>query len=68
MKRFIRLAVSAGAVLGLSALVAPLAAGAEGVPQGGPFIGGDAITPSSFRPTTPRATRSSPMTGPTTGA
>jgi 6-phosphogluconolactonase (cycloisomerase 2 family) len=42
MKRFIRLAVSAGAVLGLSALVAPLAAGAEGVPQGGPFIGGDA--------------------------
>jgi 6-phosphogluconolactonase (cycloisomerase 2 family) len=42
MKRFIRLAVSAGAVLGLSALVAPLAAGAEGVPQGGPFIGGGA--------------------------
>jgi len=42
MRRFIRLAVGAGAVLGLSAWVAPVAAGAEGVPQGGPFFDGGA--------------------------
>ncbi len=42
MKRFIRLAVSAGAVLGLSALLAPVAAGADGVPQGGPSFEGGA--------------------------
>jgi len=42
MKRFIRLAIGAGAVVGLSAWVAPVAAGAEGVPHGGPFFGGGA--------------------------
>jgi len=36
MKRIIRLAVAAGAVLGLSAWVAPIAAGADGFPHGGP--------------------------------
>ena len=39
MKRFIRLAVGVGAAVGLSAWVAPVAAGAEGVPHGGPFFG-----------------------------
>ena len=37
MKRLTRLAVGAGAALGLSAWVAPVAAGAEGLPQGPPF-------------------------------
>jgi 6-phosphogluconolactonase (cycloisomerase 2 family) len=39
MKRLIRLAVAAGAVLGLSA-VAPIAAGADGFQHGGPSFGG----------------------------
>ncbi len=39
MRRFIRLAVAAGAVLGLSALVMPAAAGADGFPSGGHFTG-----------------------------
>jgi 6-phosphogluconolactonase (cycloisomerase 2 family) len=42
MKRSIRLAVAAGAVLGLSALVVPAAAGADGLPPGGHFFGGGA--------------------------
>jgi len=41
MKRFIRLAVGAGAILGLSALAAPVAASAQGIPHG-PFFGGGA--------------------------
>jgi 6-phosphogluconolactonase (cycloisomerase 2 family) len=41
MKRTIRLAAAAGAVLGLSAWVAPIAAGADGFPHGGlSFEGG----------------------------
>ena len=40
MRRFTRLAVGAGLVLGLSALVAPVAAGAHGFHHGPPF-GGD---------------------------
>ena len=42
MKRLIRLAVAIGAFLGLSALVAPIAAGADGVPQGAPSFEGGA--------------------------
>jgi 6-phosphogluconolactonase (cycloisomerase 2 family) len=42
MRRFIRLAAVAGVVLGLSALVAPAAAGAEGIHQSGPFSGSGA--------------------------
>jgi 6-phosphogluconolactonase (cycloisomerase 2 family) len=41
MRKPIQLAVGAGAVLGLSAWVAPVAAGAEGFP--GPHIGGDHV-------------------------
>ena len=40
MRRLTRLAIGAGAVLGLSAWVAPFAAGAEGLPPG-PHVGGD---------------------------
>jgi 6-phosphogluconolactonase (cycloisomerase 2 family) len=41
MKRFIRLAVAAGAILGLWALASPIAAGADGYSQGAPsFEGG----------------------------
>jgi 6-phosphogluconolactonase (cycloisomerase 2 family) len=39
MKRLTRLALGASVVLGLSALVAPVAAGADGFPQGPPFGG-----------------------------
>jgi 6-phosphogluconolactonase (cycloisomerase 2 family) len=39
MRRFMRLALGAGAVLGLSAWLAPVA-GAEGLPPGGYFAGG----------------------------
>jgi 6-phosphogluconolactonase (cycloisomerase 2 family) len=39
MKRLTRLASGASVVLGLSALVAPIAAGADGFPQGPPFGG-----------------------------
>ena len=39
MKRLTRLAVGAGAVLGLSALVAPVTAGADGFHQGPPCRG-----------------------------
>ncbi len=39
MKRLTRLALGASAVLGLSALVAPVAAGADGFPTGPPFGG-----------------------------
>ena len=41
MRRIIRLAVGAGAVLGLSAWVAPVAAGAEGLAE--PHFGGDHV-------------------------
>ncbi len=40
MKRLIRLAVAAGAALGLSAWVAPLVAGADGFQHGGLYLGG----------------------------
>jgi 6-phosphogluconolactonase (cycloisomerase 2 family) len=40
MKRLTRLALGASVALGLSALVAPVAAGADGFPQGPPFGGG----------------------------
>ena len=43
MKRFTRLAVGASAVLGLSALVAPVAAGADGLHHGPPFGGGTKV-------------------------
>jgi 6-phosphogluconolactonase (cycloisomerase 2 family) len=39
MKRLTRLAVGASVALGVSALVAPIAAGADGFPQGPPFGG-----------------------------
>jgi 6-phosphogluconolactonase (cycloisomerase 2 family) len=39
MKRLTRLALGASVALGLSALVAPIAAGADGFPQGPPFGG-----------------------------
>ncbi len=42
MNRFIRLAVGAGAVLGLCTLVAPVAAGADQLPQRTPNISGGA--------------------------
>jgi 6-phosphogluconolactonase (cycloisomerase 2 family) len=40
MRRLTRLALGAGVALALAPLVAPLAAGAEGLPQGPPFGGG----------------------------
>jgi 6-phosphogluconolactonase (cycloisomerase 2 family) len=40
MRRLTRLALAAGVALALAPLVAPLAAGAEGIPQGPPFGGG----------------------------
>ena len=64
MKRLTRLAVGAGAALGLSAWLAP-AAGAEGLPHWPQFPEG-AATSSSSRPTTRRGTRSWPTTAPTT--
>ncbi len=40
MKRFIRRAVATGALVGLSALASPVAAGADGYSQGAPSFGG----------------------------
>ena len=67
MRRLTRLALGAGAVLGLSAWVAPCRRSRR-APARDHISEKVAITPSSSRPTTPPATRSSPMTGPTTAA
>ena len=64
MKRLTRLALGAGAVLGLSAWIAPVA-GAEGLPPGSHFGEGGDHAVFVQTDNTP-ATRSSPTTATTT--
>ena len=67
MKKIKHLAIGAGLALGLSAVVAPLSAGAAGAAgyPGSPF-GQGASHGGSSRPTTPPATKWSPTSALTT--